>query len=82
MRDRDGPSGEAGSVAEHRGEYTARGPNGLRFVAQVRERALICEAQHHILVLDRERADASIRYDALKEAAERGTLGIPVPLVA
>ena len=80
MRDRDanagdGPFGEASSIAEHRREYTPRSPNGLRFIAQVRERALICEAQHHILVLDRERADASIRYDALKEAAESGTLG-------
>jgi DNA mismatch repair protein MutL len=65
----------AGGVSEPGGEYEARNPNGLRFVAQVRERALICEAQHHILVLDRQRADVSIRYDALKEAAESGALG-------
>jgi len=65
----------AARVSEPEGEYEAPGPNGLRFVSQVRDRVLICEAKHHILVLDRARADALVRYDALKEAAEGGTLG-------
>jgi DNA mismatch repair protein MutL len=70
----DLPSGGAASVADPVGRYEARSANGLRFVAQIRERALICEAEEHILVLDRERADALVRYDALREATESGTL--------
>jgi DNA mismatch repair ATPase MutL len=35
---------------------------------------LICEAEDHIVVLDRERADALVRYDALREAAGLGPL--------
>jgi DNA mismatch repair protein MutL len=70
----DLPSGGTASVADPVGRYEARSANGLRFVAQIRERALICEAEEHILVLDRERADALVRYDALREATESGTL--------
>ena len=70
----DLPSGGTANVADPVGRYEARSANGLRFVAQIRERALICEAEEHILVLDRERADALVRYDALREATDSGTL--------
>jgi DNA mismatch repair protein MutL len=64
----------AAAVAQQRGTYETRNPNGLRFVAQVRERILICEADDQLLILDRARADALVRYDALREAAGAGTL--------
>jgi DNA mismatch repair protein MutL len=64
----------AASVAQTRGKYDVRSPNGLRLVAHVRDRVLICEAEGHIVVLDRERADALVRYDALRETAGSGTL--------
>ena len=70
----DLPSGGTANVADPVGRYEARSANGLRFVAQIRERTLICEAEEHILVLDRERADALVRYDALREATDSGTL--------
>jgi DNA mismatch repair ATPase MutL len=70
----DLPSDGSAAVAQTSGRYDVRSPNGLRFVAQVRDRALICEAADHIVVLDRERADALGRYDALREAAGRGPL--------
>lgn len=82
-----GPSGErapaarddlvsdgAGRVAEPGVTYEVRGPNGLRFVAQVGERVLLCDAGEEVLVLDRERADALVRYDALRDAATLGPL--------
>jgi DNA mismatch repair protein MutL len=71
----DLPSRGIARVAEPGNEYGARSPNGLRFVAQVRERVLVCDARDELLVLDRERADALVRYDALKEAVQSGTLG-------
>jgi DNA mismatch repair protein MutL len=61
-------------VAQSRGAYETRNPNGLRFVAQVSERILICEGGNQLLILDRKRADALVRYDALVEAAAAGTL--------
>ncbi len=61
-------------VAQPGSKYETRSPNGLRFVAQVRERLLICEAEDHLLVLDRERAGALVRYDALRDAAATGPL--------
>jgi DNA mismatch repair protein MutL len=64
----------AASVAQTRGKYDVRNPNGLRLVAHIRDRVLICEAEGHIVVLDRERADALVRYDALRETAGSGTL--------
>jgi len=68
------PSKGATTVAQPTAQYQTCNPNGLRFVAQVRERVLICEGENQILVLDRERADALVRYDALREAATAGTL--------
>jgi len=72
---RPDPSADrAASVAQTHGTYDVRSPNGLRLVAHVRDRVLICEAEGHIVVLDRERADAIVRYDALREMAGSGTL--------
>jgi DNA mismatch repair protein MutL len=68
------PSAGATTVAQPGAQYETRNPNGLRFIAQVRERALICEGEDQIVVLDRERADALVRYDALREAATAGSL--------
>ena len=62
------------TVAQSRGAYETRNPNGLRFVAQVSERILICEGGNQLLILDRKRADVLVRYDALVEAAAAGTL--------
>ena len=70
-----GPASKgATTVAQTAAPYEARNPNGLRFVAQVRDRVLICEGDDQILVLDRERADALVRYDALREAATTGSV--------
>lgn len=68
------PSNGAPRVAEHGGKYEARSPNGLRLVAQVRERILICEGEDQLLVLDRARTDALVRYETLRDAAENRTL--------
>jgi DNA mismatch repair protein MutL len=57
------------SVAAPRAAYDTRNPNGLRFVAQLRGRAIVCEAEHEVLVLDRALADALVRYDGLRDAA-------------
>jgi DNA mismatch repair protein MutL len=57
-------------VAQPTGRYEAHRPNGLRLVAQVRDRVLICETEDEVLLLDREGAEALVRYDALCEAAK------------
>jgi DNA mismatch repair protein MutL len=62
------------SIAQPGGTYEVRNPNGLRFVAQIGQRVLICEAGDEILVLDRERAAELVCYDALREAAAHGPL--------
>ncbi len=67
-------SKEGPTAAENAVPYEARNPNGLRFVAQVRDSALICEGEGQVLVLDRERADALVRYDALREAVSGGSV--------
>ena len=69
----DLPAGAA-SVAQLSGKYETRSPNGLRFIAQVRERVLVCEGEDQLLILDRHRADALVRYDTLREAASAGQL--------
>ena len=80
MQDSDTTAGRsvlatgAATVAQPIGKYETRGPNGLLFITQVRERVLICEGEDQLLVLDREQADAMVRYDALREAAASGTL--------
>jgi DNA mismatch repair protein MutL len=61
-------------VAQPIGEYEPKNPNGLRLIAHVRDRVLICEAREEILLLDRERAEVLFRYDALREAADAGVI--------
>ncbi|MFZ1866081.1 MAG: DNA mismatch repair endonuclease MutL [Polyangiales bacterium] len=58
------------TAAEAEARYEPRQPNGLRFVAQVGDRALILENGREVLVVDRARADALIRYDSLRRAAD------------
>jgi DNA mismatch repair protein MutL len=65
---------EATAVAESGAAYETRNPNGLRMIAQVRDRALLCEGADGIVVLDRADADALVRYDALRAAAVVGPL--------
>jgi len=72
-------SAEAGlgatpAVAQPTDRYQVRSANGLRLLARVRDRVLVCESEDQILLLDRERAEALVRYDALREAAKTGTL--------
>lgn len=62
------------TVAEPGTPYETRNPNGLRLIAQVRDRALLCEAVDEIVVLDRAQADALVRYDALRGATVAGPL--------
>jgi len=69
-----GGSSTAPGVAQPVAEYEPKSPNGLRLVAHVRDRVLICETRDEILILDRERADGLVRYDALREATEAGAV--------
>ena len=62
------------AVAQTESPYEPRSPNGLRYVAQVRHRLLVCESEEELLIIDRERADAMGRLDALTGAAGKGTL--------
>ncbi|RLB44424.1 MAG: DNA mismatch repair endonuclease MutL [Deltaproteobacteria bacterium] len=72
---RSDPSADrAATVAQTPSKYDVRSANGLRLVAQVRDRVLLCEAEEHIIMLDRQRADALVRYDALREAASNKIL--------
>ena len=67
-------SSTAPEVAQPVTEYVPKNPNGLRLVAHVRDRVLICEARDEILILDRERAEILVRYDALREAFDAGAV--------
>ena len=67
-------SSAASEVAQPVAEYAPKNPNGLRLVAHVRERVLICETLDEILLVDRERAEVLVRYDALREAADAGAV--------
>jgi DNA mismatch repair protein MutL len=68
------PTEHGGSaVAQPSTPYESPPPGGLRFVTQVRESLLVCESADALLVLDRERADAIRRYEALASALEAGT---------
>lgn len=62
------------AVREAHARYEPRGANGLRFVAQVGDRAIVCENGREALILDRARADALRRYDALADAADLGSI--------
>ena len=80
---RAGPMGPTGgmseseptpAVAQAESAYEARPPNGLRYVAQVRQSLLLCEGEDALFVIDRGRADAAGRLDALTTAARDGKL--------
>ncbi len=80
LRDAEAPasggarSSTAAGVAQPVAEYEPKPPNGLRLVAHVRDRVLVCEARDEILLLDREHAEGLVRYDALREAANAGAI--------
>ncbi|MFW2389349.1 MAG: DNA mismatch repair endonuclease MutL [Polyangiales bacterium] len=77
MVDSEAPRGPASlppAVAQDASRYEVRRGNGLRLIAQVRDRVLVCEAEDRVLLLDREQADALGRYDALRNAASSGAL--------
>ncbi len=68
-------SAEDGSrVAEIPSDYPIVAPNGLRLIAQLRNRYLLCEANDRIYLLDRARADEVLRYESLQQAAKSGPL--------
>jgi DNA mismatch repair protein MutL len=81
----DGPIGERASraevasrdvtgVAEPHANYGPAPTHGLWLVAQVRNRVLVCESSDRVFLLDREKADALGRFDALIDALERGAV--------
>lgn len=61
-------------VAETPSDYPIVAPNGLRLLAQLRNRFLLCEAVDRIYLLDRERADEIVRYEDLQQSIETGRL--------
>jgi DNA mismatch repair protein MutL len=61
-------------VAQAQSAYESRPPNGLRYVAQVRQRLLVCESDDALIVIHRGRADAARRLDALRDAMRDGQL--------
>jgi DNA mismatch repair protein MutL len=61
-------------VAQSETPYETRTPNGLRYVAQVRHSLLLCESEGELLVLHRERADATRLLDALTDEMRGGSL--------
>lgn len=69
-----GGAGHQSSVAQAQSEYEARPPNGLRFLTQVRQSLLVCESDDELIVVDRERADAERRLDALRSEIRQGSL--------
>ena len=66
--------GHAASVAQTAAPYEVATPNGLRLVAQLQDSALVCESGREVLVLDRGRADAIVRYDGLRNAVTQHAL--------
>jgi len=61
-------------VAEPVEAFHTRHSNGLRLVAQLRDRVLICESNDELIVLDRARVATEVRYDALRQASEAGAV--------
>lgn len=61
-------------VAEVASDYPAAAPEGLRLIAQLRNRYLLCETEDRVYLLDRARADEVLRLARLAEAAATGTL--------
>ncbi len=56
------------TIAEPQREYEPGAANGLRYLLQLQNHAILCVMGDEVLVLDRERADALVRYDALRDA--------------
>jgi len=67
-------AGRHPAVAQSESTYAVRPPNGLRYVAQIKQSLLVCETDDELLVLDRGRADAVRRLDALRDATRQGSL--------
>lgn len=61
-------------VAEIPIDYPVVAPDGLRLIAQLRNRYLLCEVEDRIYLLDRERAEEVVRYESLCQATESGPL--------
>jgi DNA mismatch repair protein MutL len=57
-------------VAETRAAFPTLGPDSLRLVATVRESVLVCESVDEVVVIDRARADAVRRAEALRGALQ------------
>jgi len=70
----DSPAPSPSTLAEPIEAFRPRYSNGLRLVAQLRDRVLVCESSRELLVLDRARAETEARYDALRHASEAGAL--------
>jgi len=62
------------AVAQTEVAYESLSANGLRYITQVRHRLVLCESEEELLIVDRERADAARRLDALTDAARDGKL--------
>ncbi len=61
-------------VAEIPSDYPTAAPEGLRLIAQLRNRYMLCEAEDRVYLLDRSRADEVLRLARLEEAAASGSL--------
>ena len=62
------------AAAESVRDYLGPSPNAVRLIAQLRNRYLLLEADDRVYLLDRQRADARVRYEALTKAADEGAL--------
>ncbi|MGB5813290.1 MAG: DNA mismatch repair endonuclease MutL [Polyangiales bacterium] len=63
----------ASQVSEDAEAYRST-PVGIRLIAQLRDRYLVCEEPRRVLLLDRQRAETAVQYDQLRHAAEQGPL--------
>lgn len=63
MSANDGPG-----VAEIPSDYPIASPNGLRLIAQLRHRYLLCESEDRIYLLDRSLAEEVVQYEGLRQA--------------
>ena len=73
-RNEQGHAYEKPGVAEIPGYYPFAAPDGLRLIAQLRNRYLLCETHDRVYLLDRARADEAVRYESLRQAAGSGSL--------
>ena len=59
-------------TAEHTAQYGTEEPRAVLLVAQVRSEVLVCETAREVLLIDRERADAFARFEAMSSALAHG----------